>query len=169
MQWSPTSERLKKIEYPSSQQIGGQCTDLLPRIVSRSYPDVEKVALHWSPPYPNGKQHIQGKNCVLTRFFTVTPFFLDSNPSRLLINRLKYFQIRFYFAEIFNHKVRKNRLRGVHDTAESKFQAQQIKMFFFNSNDTVDVVTPKRISPDCPFESNQRLTKITILTPRCAV
>ena len=28
--------------------------------------------------------------------------------------------------------------------------------------------SPERISPDCPFKSNQRLTKNSILTPRCA-
>ena len=33
----------------------------------------------------------------------------------------------------------------------------------------IDVFTIKRISPDCPFKSNQRLPKISILTPRCAV
>ena len=31
----------------------------------------------------------------------------------------------------------------------------------------IDVFTPKRISLDCPFKSNQRLTKILILTSRC--
>ena len=31
----------------------------------------------------------------------------------------------------------------------------------------IDVFTPKRISSDCPFKSNQRLTDISILTPRC--
>ena len=35
----------------------------------------------------------------------------DSNPPRPLMNRPKYFRIRFRF----------HRLRGVHDTAESKF------------------------------------------------
>ena len=30
------------------------------------------------------------------------------------------------------------------------------------------VFTPKMISPDCPFKSNQRLPKISILTLRCA-
>ena len=33
----------------------------------------------------------------------------------------------------------------------------------------MDVFTPKRISRDCPFKSNQRLTNISILTPRCAI
>ena len=33
----------------------------------------------------------------------------------------------------------------------------------------IDVFISKRISPDCPFKSNQKLTKILILTPRCAV
>ena len=34
---------------------------------------------------------------------------------------------------------------------------------------TVDVFTPKRISPDCPLKSNQRQTKISIWSPRCTV
>ena len=50
-------------------------------------------------------------------------FFHDSDPSRLLLNRLKYsiFEFFFDFTEIFDYKVRKIRLRGVHDTAELKF------------------------------------------------
>ena len=32
-------------------------------------------------------------------------FFHDSNPSKHLINRLKYFEFGFDFAEIFDHKV----------------------------------------------------------------
>ena len=39
-----------------------------------------------------------------------------------------------------------------------------LQIFFF----MIFVFTPKRISPDCPFESNQRLSKISILTPQCA-
>ena len=31
------------------------------------------------------------------------------------------------------------------------------------------MLTSKRISPYCPFKTNQRLAKIWILTPRCAV
>ena len=31
----------------------------------------------------------------------------------------------------------------------------------------IGVLTPERISPDCPFKTNQRLVKILILTPRC--
>ena len=33
----------------------------------------------------------------------------------------------------------------------------------------IDVFTLKRISPDCPFKSNQRRVKIVILIPRCAI
>ena len=29
--------------------------------------------------------------------------------------------------------------------------------------------TPKRISPDCPFKGTQRLIKISLLTPQCAL
>ena len=44
-------------------------------------------------------------------------------------------------------------------------QKNFLQMFSF----MIDVFTPKRISPDCPFKSNQRLTRISILTPQCAV
>ena len=33
----------------------------------------------------------------------------------------------------------------------------------------IDVFTTKRISPDCPFKSNQRISKISILTPRFTI
>ena len=33
----------------------------------------------------------------------------------------------------------------------------------------IDVFTPKRIYPDCPFKCIQRQVKISILTPQCAV
>ena len=33
----------------------------------------------------------------------------------------------------------------------------------------IDVFTPRRISPDCPFKSNQRQAKISISTSWCAV
>ena len=33
----------------------------------------------------------------------------------------------------------------------------------------IDVFTAKRIFPHCPFESNQTLTKISVLTLRCAI
>ena len=45
--------------------------------------------------------------------------FHDLNPSGPLINRESNFEFGFDFAEIFHHKVLK--LRGAHDTAESKF------------------------------------------------
>ena len=32
----------------------------------------------------------------------------------------------------------------------------------------IELFTPKRNSPDCPFKGTQRLVKISILTPRCA-
>ena len=31
----------------------------------------------------------------------------------------------------------------------------------------IDMFTPKKISPDCPLKSNQKLTKISILTLQC--
>ena len=40
-----------------------------------------------------------------------------------------------------------------------------LKIFSF----MINVFTSKRISPHCPFKSNYRLTKISILTPLCAV
>ena len=72
------------------------------------------------------------------------------------------FKFSFDFAEIFNHKVRKIRHRRVKilGLANKNFVLQ---IFSF----MIDLFTPKRISLDCPFKSNQRLTKILILTPRC--
>ena len=40
-------------------------------------------------------------------------------------------------------------------------------LFFHDRHVHGSVFTPKRISLDCPFKSNQRLTKISILTPWC--
>ena len=97
-------------------------------------------------------------------------FFHDSNLSGPLINRLKFFRIGFEFAEIFDYKVRNIQLRSVHDTAESTFFGLANKIFFLKIfSFMIDVVTPKRISLDCPFKSNQRLTKISILTLQCEV
>ena len=48
----------------------------------------------------------------------------------------------------------------------SKSKKNSFNLFF---HDIVDVITPKRISPDCPFKIIQRLSKMLILTPRCAV
>ena len=88
-------------------------------------------------------------------------FCSDSNPSGPLINRVKYFRIRSWFR-------RDIRLQS------SKCEVKMLglankKMFLQIFSFMIGVFTPKRISPDCPFKSNQRLTKILILTPRCAV
>ena len=72
-------------------------------------------------------------------------FFHDSNPSGSLINRVKYYRIRFQFRRDIRSQSSK-------------------KVFSF----MIDVFTPKRISPDCTFKSNQRLSKISILTQRYA-
>ena len=85
------------------------------------------------------------------------------------------------------------RLHGVHPTAESDFavcippRSQALRCAFAvcmtprsqhfrlsKSNNVlqifsfmIDVFAFKRISPACPFKSNQRLAKISILTPQC--
>ena len=53
---------------------------------------------------------------IIRRQNTIPPFFYDSNPSWPLINRLKYFQIRFRFCR--DIQILK-KLRSVHPTVES--------------------------------------------------
>ena len=69
----------------------------------------------------------------------------------------------FNFAKIFDHKVLNN---STQNFRLSKATFCTSNLFF---HDTVEVFTPTRISPDCPFKSNQRPAKFLILTPRCAV
>ena len=80
----------------------------------------------------------------------------------------KVFRIWFRFREIFDHKVRIIRLRGVHDTVPRsktvRFSKATFILQFFSF--MIDVF-PKMISPDCPFKSNQRPSKVQILTPQC--
>ena len=57
------------------------------------------------------------RKCV-ARFST--SIFHDLNPSRPLINSLKYFLFGSDIAEIFNYKVKKFGLRGVIHIAKSK-------------------------------------------------
>ena len=45
------------------------------------------------------------------------------------------------------------------------FSLSNLQIFSFMT----DVFTPKRIYPDSPFKTTQRLAKISILTPWCAV
>ena len=74
-------------------------------------------------------------------------FFHVSNLSRPLIYRLlSIFEFGFDVAEIFYHKVRKNRLRGVHDTAWSQ-NFRFSKPTFNNSNiffHDIDAFTTKK-------------------------
>ena len=86
--------------------------------------------------------------------------FHDLNPSRPLINRLKYFRIRFQFRRDIWSQISKNLTQQC---------ASKIIFFIKFFSLLIDVFTPKSISPDCPFKSNQRLKKISILTLRCAV
>ena len=41
------------------------------------------------------------------------------------------------------------------------------KLFSLNLFFMIEMFTPKRISPDCPFKSSQRPPKFSILTPQC--
>ena len=67
---------------------------------------------------------------------------------------------------MFNHKKFDS---GVRKTPQSQnFRLCKSKFFLFKFFLSWYVFTPKRISPDCPFKSNQRLSKVSILTPRCA-
>ena len=100
--------------------------------------------------------------CV-TRFST-SFFWHDLNPSGPLIDRLKYFQILFWF----HWNIRSQSLKN--STSWCAWHQGVKILSFFKSflSWYMYIFTPKRISPDCPFKSNQRLSKILILTPRCA-
>ena len=106
--------------------------------------------------------------CV-TKFLT-SIFFHDSNPPELVINRLKYFRIKFRFPQEIRSQNSKNSTPWCawHRGVKILGLANQ-NFFLHNFSFMIDVFTPKRISPDCPFKRNQRLTKISILTPQCAV
>ena len=97
-------------------------------------------------------------------------FFHDSNTSRPLISRLKYLWIRFRFRQDIKSQSSQNLTlwctchRGIKILGLAN-QNIFLQIFSF----MIDVFTPKRISPDCPFKNNQRLTKISILTLRCAI
>ena len=82
-------------------------------------------------------------------------FFYFSTPWRSLINRLIYFRI--LTPRCAWH-------RGV----KILFLVNLIFLLQIFSS-MIYVFIPKRISPDCPFKSNQRLTKILILTPSCSL
>ena len=95
-------------------------------------------------------------------------FFHNSNLSGPLINRLKYFRVRYQFRRDIRSQSSENSTSQCawHSGVKNFGVANQkcvLPIFSF----MIDVFTPKRISPDCPFKGNQRLTKISILTPRC--
>ena len=48
------------------------------------------------------------------------------------------------------------------------FSLSKSKFFLQIFSLMIDIFTPKRISPHCPFMTNQRFAKILILTARCA-
>ena len=100
--------------------------------------------------------------CV-TRFST-SFFWHDLNPSGPLIDRLKYFQILFWF----HWNIRSQSLKN--STSWCAWHQGVKILSFFKSflSWYMYIFTPKRIYPDCPFKNNQRLSKILILTPRCA-
>ena len=99
--------------------------------------------------------------CV-TRFST-SFFWHDLNPSGPLIDRLKYFQILFWF----HWNIRSQSLKN--STSWCAWHQGVKILSFFKSflSWYMYIFTPKRIYPDCPFKNNQRLSKILILTPRC--
>ena len=94
-------------------------------------------------------------------------FFHDMNPSRPLINKHKYFRIQFRYSvtkfENFDSSVCMTPW-----SQNFKFSKSTFYTFILFSL-MIDVFAPKRISPDCPFKSNWRLTNISILTLQCAI
>ena len=99
-----------------------------------------------------------------------THFFPWFDPIWALIIRLKYFLNTFGFRRDIWSRSSKNSTPWCawHRRVKTLGSANQnfvLQIFSF----VIDVFTPiERISPDCPFKRNQRLSKISILTPRCA-
>ena len=87
------------------------------------------------------------RECV-TRFLT-SLFFHDSNPSGPLINRAKYFRIRFWFRQ--DIRIVK-KLHGVHHTAEL---------------DSAVCILPRSQTPWCA--SHRRVMKTKYLKKLCSV
>ena len=75
--------------------------------------------------------------------------FNDLNPSGPLIHRLKHFRILFWFCWDILSQISKNRL-WVCMSPGSQNLKFCLQIFSF----MLDVLTPKRISPDCPFKGN---------------
>ena len=80
----------------------------------------------------------------VSRDFWLLFFFHDSNPSGPLINRVKNFRIRF------------------------RFHVKPLFILLISSF-MIELFTPKRISPDWPFKSNQRLTLQCSVWLRCVM
>ena len=95
-------------------------------------------------------------------------FFYDSNPSGPLINRPKYFRIRFSVSISPRYSITKFKKFDFAVCIKILVLADR-KIFLQIFSFMIGVFTPKRIAPDCTFKSSQRLTKILILTLRCAV
>ena len=94
--------------------------------------------------------------------FSTSIFFHDSNPPGPLLNRLKHFLTRSQSSKNSTPRCAWHREVKILGLAKQNLFLQ---IFSF----MIDMFTPKRISPDCLFKNNQRLTKISILTPQCAV
>ena len=98
-------------------------------------------------------------------------FFHDSNPSRPLINRLKYFRIRFRFRRdirIFK------KLHGVHHTAESSSAC----LHHTAESSSAVCIIPRSQAPRCASHRGVKLRRVHNTaesrdekfskTPRCA-
>ena len=103
-----------------------------------------------------------------TRFST-SSLFHDSNPSGPLINMLKYFRIEFRLRRDIRSQSSKISTPWCSSNCGVKILVLANKIFFLQTYSyMIELFTPKRISPECPFKGTQRLVKILILTPRCA-
>ena len=97
------------------------------------------------------------RECVTK--FSISIFFHDSKPSRPLIKRQISGENSITKFENFDFAVCMT-LRSQNFRFSKPTFILQIFSFM------IDVFTPKRISPYCPFNSNKSLTKILILTLR---
>ena len=105
--------------------------------------------------------------CV-TRFST-SIFFMIRTHMGPWWTGYSIFKLSFDLSEIVDRKVRKIRLWCAwhHRVKILGLANQKIVLQIFSF--MIDLFTHKRIFPDCLFKSNERLSKMSILTPQCAV
>ena len=84
--------------------------------------------------------------------------------------QVKYFRIVFRFRrDIRSQSLKNSTLQCAWHHVVKILGLENQNIFLQIFSFLIDVFTPKRISPDCPFKSNQRPATFSIQTTRCAV